>query len=133
MSNTKAPYPGKGFALSQVVSCKSAEARLSITKKKDYRSVLGLEVTVPKLLGLGSSESGVLLRRLVMSPRLRCLCLRLYWNSAYSYNGTQQDTRHSTTSEELLSACTEDSPPTLLKKSLLKTCSWETSKQPRQN
>lgn len=45
--------------------------------------------SVPKVLSLGSLGSGVLLRRLwrlSMSPRRRCLCLRLYWNSEYSYN-----------------------------------------------
>ena len=41
---------------------------------------------VPKVLSLGSSGSGVLLRKLDMSPRRLCRCLRLYWNSAYSWN-----------------------------------------------
>lgn len=48
-----------------------------------------MSTAVPEMLSLGSSGSGVLLRRLDMSPRLRCLCLRLYWNSAYSLKEPQ--------------------------------------------
>lgn len=39
---------------------------------------------IPNVLSLGSSGSGVLLSKLCMSPRRRCLCLLRYWNSAYS-------------------------------------------------
>lgn len=62
---------------------KSTEAAWQVLKvfSKNWTQIL----LVPKAESLRSSGSGVLLRTLDMSPRLRCRCLRLYWNSAYSF------------------------------------------------
>lgn len=84
---------GIDFAKSNVKSHQLGRNSLKSSTEYKNRSETSSRWTVeasrlPEVLSPGSSGSGVLLRRLDMSPRLRCLCLRLYWNSAYSYQCT---------------------------------------------
>lgn len=67
--------------------------RLMSSTENNFKNIptqSSIFTTAPEVPSLGSSGSGVLLWRLDISPRLRCLCLRLYWNSAYSWKQPQK-------------------------------------------